>query len=120
MQSMPLVIEHFAVDAVGFVGGREEVSPIHHDYVAPFFAPYPDYLTAAERTMIAPLRGMPRTVLVTKTAYSTSIEVTIGNFAGILPPVISVSHSSLNGIWSRFRVVLPTKGGHFTRRFHRP
>ncbi len=83
---MPPAIEEFDVDALNFVGSTEEASQIHADYVTPFLALYPHYLTPAERTTRSPIKGRPRTVLVTKTAFSTSVEVTIGNFARIVDP----------------------------------
>lgn len=63
---------------------QQERDWFQRTYVAPYVAQYPYFFTRSERLRHSLSRRRQNRMLVTKGAYSTSIDVTIGNFAEAL------------------------------------
>jgi glycosyltransferase involved in cell wall biosynthesis len=80
----------YDVDSLAFIGDPSERDRVRRRYVVPFFCSHPRALTATERITEAVLPDRTRRLLVTKPDYSTSVEVTLGNFARVLGRLLSV------------------------------
>ena len=75
-----------AIDALDWIGDQDERDNVYHRHIAPFLAVFHGVLLAPEPVVTLPLLPRPRTVAVTKTDFSTSVDVTLGNFCRVLPP----------------------------------
>lgn len=75
----------YEVDALTFEHDASEAHRIRERYIIPFWIQHPDVLTWAERKTVLATRPRPARLCVTKADYSTSIDVTIRNFARALP-----------------------------------
>ncbi len=83
-QLLPGIILDYEVDSLDFVKDPAEMHRIRENYIIPFWERHPAILTHSERKLT--LVSMPKQnrLLVTKSDYSTSIDVTMGNFNRLL------------------------------------
>jgi glycosyltransferase involved in cell wall biosynthesis len=84
----PENIFDYEVDTIPWAADSEERYSIKEDQIIPFWEQYPAYLTEEERNLSRLNRSKPNRLLLTKADYSTSIDVTMGNFQKILPSEI--------------------------------
>jgi glycosyltransferase involved in cell wall biosynthesis len=87
-QLKPESILDYEVDTDKWAADSAERYGIKEDYIIPFWEQYPAYLTEEERNEVRLNRSKPNRLLLTKADYSTSIDVTMGNFQKVLPPEI--------------------------------
>lgn len=80
----PRAIGDCEVDALPGVIDLFEANRLREHYLIPFWAQHPAVLTPAERKLILTGRASANRLCVTKADYSTSIDVTLGNFSRVL------------------------------------
>lgn len=78
-------IADYRVDTIPFATTPEEAFRIRERHFIPFWVQHPAYLTPSERKRAVTNRMLPNRLLVTKPAYSTSVDVTLTNFDSTLP-----------------------------------
>lgn len=71
----------YQVDALGFLCLPAEEHRIHEHYIIPFWQQHPMILSESERKGVLVSNRQPNRLLVTKGDYSTSVDVTLGNFS---------------------------------------
>ncbi|MGB2896153.1 MAG: glycosyltransferase [Anaerolineales bacterium] len=84
----PENIYDYEVDTIPWVADSDERYSIKEDHIIPFWEKYPACLTEEERNEVRLNRSKPNRLLLTKADYSTSIDVTMGNFHKVLPSEI--------------------------------
>jgi len=84
----PENILDYEVDTIPWVADSDERYRIKEDHIIPFWEQYPACLTEEERNEVRLNRSKPNRLLLTKADYSTSIDVTMGNFQKVLPTEI--------------------------------
>jgi glycosyltransferase involved in cell wall biosynthesis len=82
---LPEKIMDYCVDAIPFATSVLDAARILDHYILPFWVQHPRILTAAERDLALANRETPNRMLVTKGSFSTSIDVTLGNYSTVLP-----------------------------------
>lgn len=70
----------YQVDALDFLSLPSEEHRIRERYIIPFWQQHPLILSESERKSILISNEQPNRLLVTKGDYSTSVDVTLGNF----------------------------------------
>jgi glycosyltransferase involved in cell wall biosynthesis len=81
----PENIFDYEVDAIPWATDSDERYGLREDYIIPFWEQYSASLTDEERNEVLLNRSKPNRLLLTKADYSTSIDVTMGNFQKALP-----------------------------------
>jgi O-antigen biosynthesis protein len=77
---LPAVIDQYRVDSLDFIKQPSEKHRIQECYIIPFWQLHPKILTPGERKTALISTPNPMHCLVTKSDYSTSVDVTLGNF----------------------------------------
>jgi glycosyltransferase involved in cell wall biosynthesis len=78
---LPAVIDQYKVDSLDFIKQPSEKHRIQERYIIPFWQQHPTILTPGERKAALISTANPAHCLVTKSDYSTSVDVTLGNFS---------------------------------------
>lgn len=71
----------YQVDALDFLSLPAEEHRIHEHYIIPYWQQHPMILSESERKGVLVSNKHPNRLLVTKGDYSTSVDVTLGNFS---------------------------------------
>ncbi len=82
----PDAIEDYDVIGIGHFSGRltdDEIENYRRNIAVPFLTNFNDYCVADELDVAASIRGRPLNLLTVKPDYSTSVDVTINNFANL-------------------------------------
>lgn len=80
----PASILDYDIAATRTLPGIDEVAAFRREYVAPFVAQHPDFFPREQRDEFLVARTKNSRLLVAKPAFSTTIDVTLGNFTEVL------------------------------------